>query len=339
MDLLIFSQTLRDDAISDSAKYHSFIAFKSYYDDLCDFVLKKEIFTDDQLAHHLFAGKWQPNIDETVFKKHLYAAKMTLSRYHQLVTEENFASYKYALTVLAHSLFSNVKRAEEYYRKVPLKFNMGARPDQNAREVFDIAEAMLHIGTVDTQNAYLREVMPVSIFLLRQAIEIYGKRTLGYFSITDKNGNRSRSISTQVAWDFIKTEVKKKDARIKLPTNIDTIIKVEEWTNRYVHTGDIPRAYQIENAIHFVKKLIYPLNNSVKDFQNIVNFYGTTRISKYNSVKADFERFVNPAAPPRNPLVKIWSWLLIQLNVRKKPKEIIVNWMPVRRIDATILSL
>ncbi|SFN21959.1 hypothetical protein SAMN05428949_1986 [Chitinophaga sp. YR627] len=53
--------------------------------------------------------------------------------------------------------------------------------------VFEIAEAMLQIGAVDTKEAYSREMMPVSVFLLRQAIEVYGKRTVGYFSIINKS--------------------------------------------------------------------------------------------------------------------------------------------------------
>jgi hypothetical protein len=339
VELYNFSKDLRNDELTNKEKYDSFVAFKTYYDRLCDDILKKQVFSDDQLAQHIFDKKWDDKQSEMIFKKHLFAAKMTLSRYDKLVTERNFKQFNFVLSMLAHDLFSIVRHGEEHYRQVQLQFDMGARLGQDAREVFDVAEAMLHFGTIDPENAYLREVIPVSIFLLRQTIEVYGKKTLGFRSITDRAGNRARNASTQVAWNFIKAETKKKKSRIKLPANVDTIIKVEEWTNSYVHTGDTQRIFIIDNAIHFVKKLIYPMNTTVRNYKNSIKDYGTTQITSYNVIKDDFERFVNPPKPKKQKIIQIWSVFLTFIGIRKRPKDIIVNWVDVDRVDATILSL
>jgi hypothetical protein len=337
MSLYQFSSDLSNETLSAKEKHASFNSFKTYFDQLCDDILKKTVFDDDQLAQHIFRQKWPDKQEELVFKKHLYAAKSTLARYDKLVNEANFLQFNYVIRMLAFDLFQLVKYGEKKYRNTDLNFDMGTRPDQNAREIFDVAHAVLHFGTIDPETAYLREVIPISIFLLRQTIEVFGKRALGFHSITDKDGNRSRNVSTQVAWDFIKFEVSKPNSRIKLQANVETIKKAEEWTNRYVHTGFIPEIFLIENAIHFVERLIYPMNE-VADYRKMVRFYGTTQISEYNSVKSDFEKFINPTRR-QSWLVRIWRQILVLLRLRKKPKKMIVNWMNVDRIDATILSL
>jgi len=339
VDLHNFLEILRDEDIGNREKYDAFIAFKIYYDGLCDFILKNQKFSDDQLTPHIFNSKWPEAQDDLVFKKHLFAAKMTFERLNKLIKEANFEHYEFLLSVVAHDLFSIIKVGEENYRHSRLSFVMKARPDQDPREVFDVAEVMLHFGTIDPKNAYLREVFPVSIFLLRQTIELYGKRVFGFKSITDKYGNRTRSVSTQVAWEFVKREAKKKDSRIKLPVNVDTIVRIEEWTNRYVHTGDLQRLYLIENAIHFVGKLIYSMNEEIKDYEGKIKYYGTTQITGYNAIKDEFERYVNPAKPKRNKLVELWHRFFILIRMKKKPKEIIVNWVHVDKVHATILSL
>ena len=239
--------------------------------------------------------------------------------------------------MLAFDMFGIIQYGEKKYRSVDLNFDMGTRPDQNAREIFDVSEGILHIGTIDPETAYLREVVPVSIFLLRQTIEVFGKRSLGFHSVTDSNGNRSRNVSTQVAWEFIKSETLKSNSRIKLQANVDTIKKVEEWTNSYVHTGFIPEIFLIENAIHFVKLLIYPMNK-VRDYKNTTRFCGTTQIKEYQSVKTDFEKFVN-TSQKQSLLIQLWTRLLIFLKIRKKAKLRVVNWFNVDKVDATILSL
>ncbi len=207
-----------------------------------------------------------------IFEKHFFAAHNTIQRLNGRITSANFGQYEFMLSMLAYDLFSIIRYTEEEILKNKLNYSMGSRPNQNAREIFDVSRIIFEIGAVNPANLYLREVFPVSIFLLRQTIEVYGKRLLGFHSITNEQGQRATGVSTQVAWDFIKKETLETNSRITLPTDIDIIRKVEEWTNYYVHTGDIPEIHLIENAIHLVTPLIYPLNSTVKNYRNSIVF-------------------------------------------------------------------
>ena len=240
--------------------------------------------------------------------------------------------------MLSYDLFPIVNYVEKNILGNSLEYAMGSRPDQNAREIYDVCRMMFEIGTINPTTLYLREVFPVAIFLLRQTIEVYGKRTLGFNSITNDQGDRDRGVPTQIAWNFIKLEASKSDSRITLPTHIDIIKKVEEWTNYYVHTGDIPEIYLIENAIHFMMPLIYPLNLTESNYENSIVFLGTTKIKNYNSLKADFEKYINQ--PKRkNSFKRVWKWILATFRRKKEASKRIVNWQPERSVDATIVSL
>jgi hypothetical protein len=337
MSLQQLSQDLYNNNLSDEEKHASFVAFKNYFDKLCTTVLGTTTYTDDQLAQHIFKQRWPDKQEEMIYKKHLFAAKNTLNRYNIIVNAANFSQYNFVLRMFAFDLYGIVRHGEKKYRNTELNFNIGTRPDQDAREIFDVSEGILHIGTINPAQANFREVIPVSIFLLRQTIEVYGKRALGFYSITDQDGTRIRNVSTQVSWEFIKKETLKTNSRIRLQAHIDTIKRVEEWTNGYVHTGLIPEIFLIENAVHFVKALIYPMNN-IKNYKGTVRFYGITQIQQYNSVKDDFEKFVN-TSKNLNLFQRIRGHIYIFFKIKKKPKKIVVNWMDIDSVDSTILSL
>ena len=338
MSLKQFTDDLHNKTLTPALKHSSFQNFIAYFDTLKVAALGTKTFTDKQLSEHIFKNTWKPDQEKLIFEKHLIAAHNTLQRLNGRVTALNFDQYEFMLNMLAYDLFNTVAYIEVNILKNVLNYSMGSRPDQNAREIFDVSRMIFEIGAVNPANLYLREVFPVSIFLLRQTIEVYGKRLLGVHSVTNEQGQRATGVSTQVAWDFIKAETLKPNCRITLPTNIDIIRKVEEWTNYYVHTGDIPEIYLIENAIHLVTPIIYPLNSTEKNYKNSIVFLGTTKIKDYNAVKADFEAFVNQSRH-QNIFKRFWNWLLIALGQKKKPGRRIVNWRPETSVDATIINL
>lgn len=338
MSLGQFSDDLHNAALSPAQKHTSFQSFLTYFDTLKTALLGTTTFTDKQLSEHIFRNTWKDSQERMIVERHFFAASNTLQRLNGRVTTANFAQYEFLINSLTYDLFQLVKYVEEKVLNNSLKFSMGSRPDQNAREIFDVSRLMLELAAVNPANLYLREVFPVSIFLLRQTIEVYGKRMLGFYSITDENNQRVRSVSTQVAWEFIKAETLKPNSRITLPLDIDIIIKVETWTNYYVHTGGIPEIFLIENAIHLVMPIIYPQNGTQKNYQNQILFAGTSTIRDYNALKADFETFVN-RSPQTSGFRNIWNSILIAVGYKKAPIKKVVNWQEVRYVDATIINL
>ena len=85
------------------------------------------------------------------------------------------------------------------------------------------------------EDLYLRDLKPVVMFQIRQLLEIYGKNLIGYNSILDENGNQIKKF-TQIAWAFIKKDVKKNDSKIEIPFDIDVIISLNKWANSFVHS-------------------------------------------------------------------------------------------------------
>ena len=338
MSLIQFTNDLNCNTATTATKFAAFQTFYTYFDQLKLTVLPTQTFTDKQLSEHIFKRQWKDNQAEMIFKKHLYAAHNTLTRLSTKITATNFTDYEFLLKMLAYDLYNIVKYSEANYRNVTLNYQMGSRPDQSAREIYDISYTLFYIGSINPANFYLREIIPVSIFLIRQTIEVYGKRLLGLTSITDEQGNRVRSISTQIAWDFIKNEVQKTAPRITLPTHIDIIKVTEEWTNYYVHTGTIPNIYLIENALHFIKPLIYPQNTTNRNYKNSIRFAGTSFIDSYESLKTDFVNFVN-VQPKMNWWKNLILWFKIKLGAKKAPSRKVVNWYHVDSVDATIRTL
>jgi len=332
MSLIQFLDDLQDKTLSNTNKYNSFKNFISYYDTLRNSALGQQNINEKQLSEHIFKLTWKPSFEKTIVEKHLYAGYKTLQRIDSKITIANFQDYAFLLNMLAYDLFETIRYVEVNYRKLTLNYDMGSRPDQTAREIFDVGDIMFNIGTLkNPANLYTREVIPVSIFLLRQTIEIYAKRMLGFHSIT-KNGVRA-NISTQIAWDFIKNETLKPTCRISLPVDIDIILKVENWTNYYIHTGYIPEIYLIENAIHFISPLIYPMNNTVRNYRNHIVYAGTSKIRDYNSVKSDFEKFVNHRKN-KTLFQRFRNWIK-----REKAFPLNVIWRNETSIDATIINL
>ncbi|MCZ2129801.1 MAG: hypothetical protein LC109_05975 [Bacteroidia bacterium] len=338
MSLIQFTNDLNCNNATTATKFAAFQTFYTYFDQLKLAVLSTQTYTDKQLSEHIFKRQWKDNQAEMIFKKHLFAAHNTLTRLSTKITVANFTDYEFLLKMLAYDLYSIVAYAESNYRNVTLNYQMGSRPDQSAREIYDISSTLFYIGSINPANFYLREIIPVSIFLIRQTIEVYGKRLLGYTSITDEQGNRVRSVSTQVAWDFIKNEMKKTTPRITLPTHIDIIKVTEEWTNYYVHTGNIPDIYLIENALHFIEPLIYPQNGTNRNYKNSIRFAGTSSIDSYESLKTDFVDFIN-VQPNMNWWKKLILWFKIKLGIKKVPSRKVVNWYHVDSVDATIRTL
>lgn len=339
MSLQTFTSALSDvNSLNSQLKHAAFQNFITYYNSLVVAVLNTKTFSDKQLSQHIFKYSWSNKLDVLVFEKHLFAAKNTLDRLSNIVNANNFTDYQFAIDMLTYDLYDIIAYVETKYLNNQMNYEMRSRPDQSPREVFDISRMLFHITALNTTNLYAREFIPVSTFLIRQMIEIYGRKLIGFYSITYEDGTRVKSVSTQVARNFIKEEMGKTNPRISLPVDIDMIRKIETWTNHYVHTGHIPPIYLIENVIHLVEPLIYPANTTVADYKGSVKFSGTSTITNYVSIKDDFTKYLNQEKE-RGYWATLWYKLMLLLKKRNPKKTIVVNWLPESQIESTILSL
>lgn len=329
MNLNDFSNIIHDNRKSETDKLIAFNEFYNYYSRLVKIVLKNKTFSERQLSKDIFRKKWTEKQSETVFKKQLYSSYKTLERIkigietgvvnkykigEEKIGLDNFTDF---LFIFSFDVFEIVRHAEEKYNNKKLNYDMGGRIDLTVTEIFENANILLHIKHFGANSIHYRDFFPFTIFAIRLMIEVAGKRILGFNSITDNKNNRAKEIGTQIAWKFIK-EDQTSNKRIQLPIEVDTILEIEKWTNSYIHTGFIQPIFLIENALFFLEKLVFPCNKT-NNYRRQALLSGTTKISSYNLVKNDFEKFVQSKG--------------------RDTKKYIIHWKDEKQVDSTILSL
>ena len=331
MDLNAFFNIIHDKSKGDSEKFIAFNAFFDYYSDLVAVVLGKTTYSDKQLSEHIFLMRYKKKLNETVFKKHLYASYKTLERIKKEIIATDISKYIDFLVHFSFDVYTIIAYAENNYKGNTLKYDMGSRPDLSVQEIYDNACIVLHIKRLGADFIHYRDFFPLSVFAVRLTIEVCGKNILGYYSITDAKGNRPRSLNTQIAWDYIKFD-QLNGKRIQLPVDVDVVLEIEKWTNRYIHTGYIQPIYLVETALYLLEPFVYPPNKKT-DYEGRAKFAGTSYVTKYNEMKLEFEEYIHKGIN--------YTWLQKIKNIFrcKKAQKYIVNWKAEKSVDVTILSL
>lgn len=99
-----------------------------------------------------------------------------------------------------------------------------------------------------------RNGLSLSVFTLRQSLEILFQRVLGFYGAYDKN-NREPKIRHDFFPEYMEKNIDKFTTRY---TSLRNIIKVYKWTNFYVHTGVMPRVWEAWFALEYCKDLFQP---------------------------------------------------------------------------------
>ncbi len=271
--------------------------------------------------------------DRNTFQKHLFAANATFQRLFKHVFPANIYLHSHMIKILLYDIYALIYIAEDFENKGIL-FQWGSRYEQSGREIYDASRVVFYLQSVETKTAYLREITPASIFLIRQALEVIGKNSLGIHSITSKNKQRYKN--TQVAWEYISLDQKSRTPKIILPIDIHIVNKIITWTNGYILTGNLKEYYIIENVLEILLKLFYaPITSRVKNYENSLITFGIIRVSEYNKLKTEFEKYVNKRH------ISCFEKILIKIKWREaKENQWTVNWFPSDYIsESTITSL
>ncbi|MCA4783280.1 hypothetical protein IF125_13635 [Empedobacter stercoris] len=313
MDLNKFSNIINDRRISEPQKLEAIYEFYDYYSNLVEKVLKNKSFSERQLSVDIFRKEWSEKKSEIIFKKQLYASFTTLKRIKKGIETgivnkfnigvnnssiENFSDF---LFIFSFDVFQLVKYAEVNFNNTSVNYNMIPAIGSSSRDIYENSSIILHIKHFKTNSIHYRDFFSYAVFANRLLIEVSGKNILGIDSITNDKGERIKGIKTQIAWNFIKFDQSNKK-RIVLPIEVDTILEIEKWTNRFIHTGYIQPIFLVENALFFLDKLSNPYS---------------TQIREYDEMKSEFESFVKQ-----------------QLNDKQLLK---FNWKAPKYIEAKII--
>lgn len=125
---------------------------------------------------------------------------------------------------------------EEYFFNRPQPRKSGRRRIFMGREIFETSKSILRRQVSYQQHAY----SSVSVFLLRQTIEITTLRALNIYGFFDNEGNKQKFRLEDIL-DFIENNKK----YIKFPVKLSILKKIIKWSNPYIHAGFMYYHWQI----------------------------------------------------------------------------------------------
>lgn len=315
-----------DIKVTELKLYNSFQIFIKEFNEYSSKILKNKIFTEKELSEYIFEISFKnPSKYKESIRRNLYACKLYLENLDKKITSKNIKKYFDLLTIFLIDFEFLTYEIENFYLETNNKQNVnsGRNYFKDPKVAYEVSKTLFFIDDVkkiDELDFY--DVRPYSIFALRQSIEMYGKHMLGVISIFDENDNFSKR-HLNAAWDFIKLETNKKEkSRIYLPFNIDIILKIQKWTNRFVHTTTDAPYYTIFNATKMLEALFKSNEDGILCYDNKVHKkfnISDIRITDYNKLKEDFEKFINK-------------------NNEDNPNKFCVAWELIKKVDAYIIS-
>lgn len=191
------------------------------------------------------------------------------------------------------------------------------------KDIFSAANELIYIEeTPDISNIYLRDLKPNVIFQIRQLIELYGKLIIGYQDIKNSTTGDSIHKFTQIAWEFIEARNAKTNWDIIFPIDQSIIVRINKWSNRFVHSGTFTPTYIQAFILEIISKLLVPSTNSVQIYDGTMKhslIHGDIRINNYNNLKADFQNYID--------------------NKMGGPGKATIDWNSKEQVAAYIISL
>lgn len=155
---------------------------------------------------------------------------------------------------------------EEKFCQRPQNRKSGKRRILMGREIYKASIDVLY--RMPNHNTISYSV--VSVFLLRQAIEVTVLRALGIVYFLDKNEQEQK-----IKFDKILDFIEKNKKYIKFPVSKSLLKKITKWSNLYVHKGIIYYNWQIIIAQNVLSALF-----SGGEDNNHKSIFGAIKINR-----------------------------------------------------------
>lgn len=248
---------------------------------------KARDYTDEHLTEEVYAlySKKQKNKVKAKYKMQMLIRSSERVFYEALRSKgsENYID-SHKLKLLKEFVFETVEFLDVwsyYISGKNLGYKWRKRAIANSVEIFSAA-AMLLKRRVEEEELGGFVIIPTSIFLLRQSIEIRLKNAFGVSHVLNQNGKLFK-ISGNCFLELVE-EFK---SFFDLPVKFSLIKKIYAWTNYYIHGGFIHYIWEIEWA-HFILR---PLFEGEK-VNNTWNQFGSIKISKYEELKKKVVKYL-----------------------------------------------
>lgn len=307
-----------------NAEYcHCLNAFFDWYIQYCSDILGNKPFTTEQVCQAVFREDINTKLHNREYiVKSLYISKEYVQHLKQKVAAANLFKYEHTLISLLIDLEFLIAHVEVNYKKAHdgISPTSWRRKILTPRDIYSSARTLFSAEEFNNiEDLYLADLKPVVMFQIRQLLEIYVKNLIGYYAIVDDKGEPIKKF-TQVGWEFVKQEVKKSNSRIGLPFDIHSILAINNWSQGFVHSSFVHNSYIQFFALKAIGVLFKPSQSPIQLYNGKRKQhydFAEIKITKYNSLKADFEAYLRD----------------------KSKTNLKVKWIDVDYVGAYIISL
>ncbi len=278
-------------------------AFQSFCDAYISYsigVLGGKEFSEKQIIDYVFRKEFKtPNLFNGMVRRRLYVSQLYITELKNQVDGRNIHKYRELISTILVDLEFLQANINVHLKKsatnVPL--NSWRCQFKRAVDLYSVGRTIWHFESFTSiKDIYTYDLRPVTAFVIRQIIEVFGRRIVGVMGITKNNAPVKKS--SQIAWDFIKHELNKPSPLITLPFDINHVIKIEKWSNRYVHAAFDDDYYITWYALKFLQCFFIPAQTPIQDNQgNLITprlDYSEVIISNYTDLKVSFENYIDP---------------------------------------------
>lgn len=231
------------------------------------FPLKHSInkYTNEFLANQIFKIEVAEKDVKSLYKysiiailKELEWLKEELVRYQEI--EYNSVVFSGEINYLWNIFFSIqefVEIVQSYIKHIDCRHHVSRRTI-SSNEIMYLARRM------PRNELFINDISqgPVSIFLIRQGIELRIIEILGIISINNRKDNSMVKVPPDKLLDILK------NPQIKLPIEYSIIKKIHSWTNLYVHRAKIHDYWEMEWAIKTIQPFIFDKTQIKKSYES-----------------------------------------------------------------------
>lgn len=250
---------------------------------------KNRNYSDEHICEEIFAFFFDKERIPRLIKYSLFAITKSVERISQNIIEyylkgekESFIS---SVSIVREIVFETVVFLDDATFHIEgsfAGFNWGKRSVASSIEVFNASKMLFHKNILkNTVGDFV--IQPASVFMLRQAIELRIKNSLGIDFIVDKKRGFQK-ITAESFIDFVSS-----NPDIEFPVKKSIVKKIVNWSNYFIHVGFIPEIWKLEWAHYIIEPLFRP--DKLGDLWSV---FGSIKIGKtyFDDIESEIKKYV-----------------------------------------------
>lgn len=270
------------------------IELKDFIDSTVNEYLTSQTYNELEIAQWIYIDSLQAADTEDYVKVNLFAARRTLNRIIDEITQKkgglNYYNIKLYSNLLNDFLFDINDFINYYKRKTVPDFMFlsgGKSYSTSSFETFIVARGLFYNSLIKKNPIPYKESQGMVSMTLRQSIEIKTKRIFGIYKIKKTRRNAS-DYGFKRIFDFI--EANSTDIEYD-PIEFEILKLIYKWSCAYIHNGENSYLWQTENALSYLNTYFKP---GFHTGRNVMSIYGAFKLSNFNSLRSRLEAFVGP---------------------------------------------